>query len=73
MSRLRDNDEKRILIVTDEEILEYAHNHHCCVTMEDLQRDIISTSPQIKGVYRDVWYGHITLITPNHQILFFEK
>lgn len=58
--------------MTDQEILEYAHTHRS-VYYEDLEKEVISTSPQIIEVVRHVWYDHIVIITPDNYILFFEK
>lgn len=58
--------------MTDQEILEYAHTHRC-VYYEDLEKEVINTSPQIIEVMRDFWCDHIVIITPDNYILFFEK
>ena len=58
--------------MTDQEILDYSHTHRC-LYYEDLQQNVIDTSPQIINVIRDVYYDHIVVITPNNQILFFER
>lgn len=58
--------------MTDQEILDYSHSHRD-VYYDDLKRDVIDTSPQIIKVIRDAWFDQITIITPNNQILFFEK
>lgn len=58
--------------MTDQEILDYSHAHRC-IYYDDLKREVIDTSPQIVKVVRDAWYDHIVIITPNNQILFFEK
>jgi hypothetical protein len=43
------------------------------VYYEDLEKEVIETSPQIIKVVRDYWYDHIVIITPDNYILFFER
>lgn len=58
--------------MTDKEIREYRKTH-TSVYMEDLQKDVIDTSPQIIGVYQEIIDDLITIVTPNNQFTFFEK
>lgn len=58
--------------MTDQEILEYRKNHSS-VFLEDLEREVINTSPQITGVYHENIYDLITIVTPNNQFTFFRK
>ena len=58
--------------MTDQEILEYRKNHSS-VFIEDLEREVINTSPQITGVYHENNYDLITIVTPNNQFTFFRK
>lgn len=59
-------------IMTDQEIREYRKTHSS-IYFEDLQKDVIKTSPQIKGVYHEFLYDLVTIITPDNQFTFFEK
>jgi hypothetical protein len=43
------------------------------VYYEDLEKEVINTSPQIIEVVRDFWCDHIVIITQDNYILFFEK
>ena len=58
--------------MTDQEIREYRKNHSS-VFLEDLEREVINTSPQITGVYHENIYDLITIVTPNNQFTFFRK
>lgn len=58
--------------MTDQEILDYSHAHRD-VYYDDLQKDVIDTSPQITGVYHEWMYDLITIVTPNNRYTFFEK
>lgn len=58
--------------MTDLEIRKYMHEHRC-IYMDDLQKDVIDTSPQIIGVYKDYIFDHITIVTPDNQFTFSEK
>lgn len=58
--------------MTDQEILDYSHAHRD-VYYDDLKRDVIDTSPQIIGVYKDYIFDHITIVTPDSQFTFSEK
>lgn len=58
--------------MTDQEILDYSHAHRD-VYYDDLQKDVIDTSPQIIGVYQEIIDDLITIVTPDNQFTFFEK
>ena len=58
--------------MTDQEIREY-RRIHSSVFFEDLEREVINTSPQIKGVYQEFLDDLITIVTPDNQFTFFEK
>lgn len=55
--------------MTDLEIQAYIAEHRD-VFEEDLEHDILQTSPQITGVYFDVLCDTMTVITPNNVFLF---
>ena len=58
--------------MTDQEIREYRKTHSS-VFLEDLEKDVINTSPQITGVYHENIYDLITIVTPNNKFTFFRK
>lgn len=58
--------------MTDQEIREY-RKAHSSVFLEDLEREVINTSPQITGVYHENNYDLITIVTPKNQFTFFRK
>lgn len=58
--------------MTDQEIREYRKTHSS-VFLEDLEREVINTSPQITGVYHENNYDLITIVTPDNQFTFLKK
>ena len=58
--------------MTDQEIHKYIQNNRS-VCLEDLEKDVINTSPQIKHVHYDNMFDMIYVITQNNKFLFFRK
>lgn len=58
--------------MTDLEIREY-RKAHSSIYFEDLEKDVINTSPQITGVYHEFFDDLVTIVTPDNQFTFFER